>query len=161
MSERSRLPNSSRWSAVGWMERGYPQANAARRINVFRIVKHHDREWLAYLGQGNTFPEPDSDELLYSLQTSPDSHWRAIQDVCSSRENEASDTINPILLKDTVTKGGTLTGMKYRNKILDPYVHPYASAIGNYFILMEDNARPHRAGIVEECREGLGLERIK
>ncbi|GFX31412.1 DDE_3 domain-containing protein [Trichonephila clavipes] len=63
-----------------------------------------DREGPAYHGQENTFPGPDSDGLLYSLQTSPDSHLRAIQDVCSSGGNEALDIINPTLLKDTVTE---------------------------------------------------------
>ncbi|GFX62535.1 uncharacterized protein TNCV_1006081 [Trichonephila clavipes] len=37
--------------------------------------------------------------------------------------------------------------------MLDPYVRPYAAAIGNDFILMDDNARPHRARIVEEYLE--------
>ncbi|GFT57000.1 transposable element Tcb2 transposase [Trichonephila clavipes] len=55
--------------------------------------------------------------------------------------------------------GGTLTGVRYRDEILDPYVHPYAVAIGNDFILMDDNARPHRAVIVDEYLEGL--ERIE
>ncbi|GFX50535.1 DDE_3 domain-containing protein [Trichonephila clavipes] len=63
-----------------------------------------DREGPAYLGQENTFTGPDSDGLLYSLQTSPDSHWRAIQNVCSAGENEAPDIIYPTLLKDTVTE---------------------------------------------------------
>ncbi|GFX95882.1 transposable element Tcb2 transposase [Trichonephila clavipes] len=48
-----------------------------------------------------------------------------------------------------VFHGGTVTGLRYRDEILDPYVRPYAAAIGNDFILMDDNARPHRAGIVE------------
>ncbi|GFX10550.1 DDE_3 domain-containing protein [Trichonephila clavipes] len=63
-----------------------------------------DREGPAYLGQVNTFPGPDSDGLLYSLQTSSDSLWRAIQDICSSGGNEAADIINPTLLKDTIIK---------------------------------------------------------
>ncbi|GFW43649.1 transposable element Tcb2 transposase [Trichonephila clavipes] len=33
--------------------------------------------------------------------------------------------------------------------------------IGNDFILMDDNARPHRARIVEEYLEDLGLERME
>ncbi|GFV45897.1 transposable element Tcb2 transposase [Trichonephila clavipes] len=37
-------------------------------------------------------------------------------------------------------QGGTLTSVKYRDEILEPYVRPYAGAIGNYFILMDDNA---------------------
>ncbi|GBL95542.1 Kinesin-like protein KIF11 [Araneus ventricosus] len=40
-----------------------------------------------------------------------------------------------------VFHGGTLTGVRYHDEILDPY----AGAIGNDFILMDDNARPHRA----------------
>ncbi|GFX99650.1 DDE_3 domain-containing protein [Trichonephila clavipes] len=63
-----------------------------------------DREGPTYLGQENTFPGSDSDGPLYSIQTSLDSHWRAIQDVCSSGVSEAPDIINPTLLKDTVTE---------------------------------------------------------
>ncbi|GFW90941.1 transposable element Tcb2 transposase [Trichonephila clavipes] len=48
-----------------------------------------------------------------------------------------------------VFHGGTVTGLRYWDEILDPYVRPYAAAIGNDFILMDDNARPHRARIVE------------
>ncbi|GFX74792.1 transposable element Tcb2 transposase [Trichonephila clavipes] len=43
----------------------------------------------------------------------------------------------------------------------DPYVRPYAAAIGKDFILMDDNARPHRARIVEEYLEDHGLERME
>ncbi|GFT91545.1 transposable element Tcb2 transposase [Trichonephila clavipes] len=60
-----------------------------------------------------------------------------------------------------VFHGGTVTGLRYRDEILDPYVRPYAAAIGNDFILMDDNARPHRAGIVEEYLEDHGLERME
>ncbi|GFU35153.1 HTH_Tnp_Tc3_2 domain-containing protein [Trichonephila clavipes] len=38
MSQRRRLPNSLRWRAVGWMEMGLLQADAARRLNVSRSV---------------------------------------------------------------------------------------------------------------------------
>ncbi|GFY30130.1 transposable element Tc3 transposase [Trichonephila clavipes] len=60
-----------------------------------------------------------------------------------------------------VFHGGTVTGLRYRDEILDPYVRPYAAAIGNDFILMDDNARPHRARIVEEDLEDHGLERME
>ncbi|GFV44400.1 DDE_3 domain-containing protein [Trichonephila clavipes] len=63
-----------------------------------------DREGPTYLEQGNTFPGPDSNGLLYSLQMRPDSQWKANQEVCSSGGNEAPDIINPTLLKDKVTK---------------------------------------------------------
>ncbi|GFY27490.1 transposable element Tcb2 transposase [Trichonephila clavipes] len=60
-----------------------------------------------------------------------------------------------------VFHGGTVTGLRYRDEILDPYVRPYAAAIGNDFILMDDNARPYRARIVEEYLEDHGLERME
>ncbi|GFU92797.1 transposable element Tcb2 transposase [Trichonephila clavipes] len=56
-----------------------------------------------------------------------------------------------------VFHGGTLTGLRCRDETLDPYVRPYAAAIGNDFILMDDNARPHRARIVEEYLEDHGF----
>ncbi len=54
-----------------------------------------------------------------------------------------------------------MTGVRYRDDILVLYVCPYFGAIGNYFILMDDNARPHRAVVVEEYLEGLSLERME
>ncbi|GFW22191.1 transposable element Tc3 transposase [Trichonephila clavipes] len=60
-----------------------------------------------------------------------------------------------------VFHGGTVTGLRYRDEILDQYVRPYAAAIANDFILMDDNARPHRARIVEEYLDDHGLERME
>ncbi|GBL74568.1 hypothetical protein AVEN_235482-1 [Araneus ventricosus] len=57
-----------------------------------------------------------------------------------------------------VFHGGTLTGVRYRDEILDPYVRPYADAIGNDFILMDDNARPYRFVVVEDYIKGHGFE---
>ena len=35
-------------------------------------------------------------------------------------------------------------------EILDPCVCQYASAIGNGFVLMDDNVQPHRAAVMED-----------
>ncbi|GFY16019.1 transposable element Tcb2 transposase [Trichonephila clavipes] len=43
---------------------------------------------------------------------------------------------------------GTLTGRRYADEILRPYVIPYAVAIGDSFVFQDDNARPHRARLV-------------
>ena len=40
-----------------------------------------------------------------------------------------------------VVENGTLTAVRYCNKILDQFVRPYADAIGPEFILMDDYAR--------------------
>ena len=39
----------------------------------------------------------------------------------------------------------TFTALRYCNAILDQFVRPYVGAIGPEFILMDDNAHPHRA----------------
>jgi hypothetical protein len=51
-----------------------------------------------------------------------------------------------------------LTGIRYRDEIHAPIVRLYAGAIGDDFILMDDNARPHRASIDNEY---LQRERIE
>ena len=40
-----------------------------------------------------------------------------------------------------VIDNGTLMALRYVNEILDVYVRPYARAVGDNFILMDDNAR--------------------
>ena len=55
---------------------------------------------------------------------------------------------------------GNLTGIRYRDEVLDPIVRPYAGAIGDDFILMDDNARPHRARVVTDHLETETIERM-
>ena len=43
---------------------------------------------------------------------------------------------------------GTLAAVRYITDILEPYVVLYAHYIGDSFILMHDNARPHKAQCV-------------
>ena len=52
-----------------------------------------------------------------------------------------------------VIENGTLTALRYYNEILDQFVRPYAVAIGREFILMDDNARPHRAHVTNAYLE--------
>ncbi|GFT58307.1 HTH_Tnp_Tc3_2 domain-containing protein [Trichonephila clavipes] len=51
MSERSRLPDSLRSRAVGWMEMGLSQADAARRFNVSHSVVR--RLWNQYQSEAS------------------------------------------------------------------------------------------------------------
>ncbi|GFU77019.1 transposable element Tcb2 transposase [Trichonephila clavipes] len=47
-----------------------------------------------------------------------------------------------------IIRDGPLTARRYRDEILRPIVVPYAAAIGDDFILMDNNCRPHRANLV-------------
>lgn len=52
-----------------------------------------------------------------------------------------------------------MLGVRYRNEIIDPYVLQDSDDIGIYFILMDDNARPHWDVAVEYNLKGHVLER--
>ena len=64
--------------------------------------------------------------------------------------NERTDLI--------VIAGGSLTGVRYRDEVLRPVVVPIARAIGQNFILMQDNARAHIARVAMDFLENEGIE---
>ena len=56
------------------------------------------------------------------------------------------------LLQLTVVNG-TLNSQKYRDEILEPVVRPFLnSPEGQNMVLQDDNARPHRARIIEDYK---------
>ncbi|GFW36206.1 transposable element Tcb1 transposase [Trichonephila clavipes] len=66
------------------------------------------------------------------------------------------DRCNPYIIRD-----GPLTASRYRDEILRPIVVPYAAAIGDDFILMDDNCRPHRSNLVEDFLFEEGIVRME
>uniref|UniRef100_A0A803J6K9 Tc1-like transposase DDE domain-containing protein n=1 Tax=Xenopus tropicalis TaxID=8364 RepID=A0A803J6K9_XENTR len=54
--------------------------------------------------------------------------------------------------------GGSLTAIRYRDEILRPLVRPYAGAVGPGFLLMQDNARPHVAGVCQQFLQDEGID---
>ena len=57
-------------------------------------------------------------------------------------------------------RNGALTALRYRDEILHLVVRLFAAAIGPNFILMDDNARPHRAHVVQEYLQRETIERM-
>lgn len=60
-----------------------------------------------------------------------------------------------------VMRGQTMNAQRYLDDVLRPIVLPYAGAIGPDFVLMDDNARPHRARVVNQFLEEQGIERME
>ncbi|GFX86265.1 transposable element Tcb2 transposase [Trichonephila clavipes] len=60
-----------------------------------------------------------------------------------------------------IIRYGSLTARRYMDEILRPIVVPYAAAIGDDFILMDDNCRPHRANLVEGFLFEEGIVRME
>ncbi|GFV82714.1 transposable element Tcb2 transposase [Trichonephila clavipes] len=248
MSQRRRLPNSLRWRAVGWMEMGLSQADAARRLNVRpvpgrpRATTPAEDRFLALSARRRrttTVPQLVADHFqasgrrisattvrnrlhnagLYTRRpvvcvplngrqrrnrlcwarehvSWTQQQWASVLFTDEYRFTMESDSGRLLIWREQRTRyhqsntverhsyrgggilvwagislgghtnlhvfhGGTVTGLRYRDEILDPYVRPYAAAIGNDLILMDDNARPHRARIVEEYLEDHCLERME
>ncbi|GFV32916.1 transposable element Tcb2 transposase [Trichonephila clavipes] len=60
-----------------------------------------------------------------------------------------------------IIRDGPLTARRYRDEILRPIVVNYVAAIGDDFILMDNNCRPHRANLVEDFLFESGIVRIE
>ncbi|GFV26136.1 transposable element Tc3 transposase [Trichonephila clavipes] len=54
----------------------------------------------------------------------------------------------------------TMTGHIYRDVILEQHVRLFRGAMGAEFLFMNDNARPHRANIVDECLQSEDITRF-
>ncbi|UYV74889.1 hypothetical protein LAZ67_12001692 [Cordylochernes scorpioides] len=59
-----------------------------------------------------------------------------------------------------IFRQGTLTGQRYRDEILAAYVMPQALEMGENFLLMDDNARPHRTGVVDTFLQNHAIARM-
>ncbi len=57
-----------------------------------------------------------------------------------------------------VIDGGTLTAVRYRDEVVEPVVRPFAGALGQDFVLMHDNARPHTARVAQAYLEQEGID---
>ncbi|GFY25191.1 transposable element Tcb2 transposase [Trichonephila clavipes] len=55
----------------------------------------------------------------------------------------------------------TMTGQIYRDVILEQHVRLFRGAMGAEFLFMDDNARPHRANIVDECLQSEDITRME
>ncbi|GFW81023.1 DDE_3 domain-containing protein [Trichonephila clavipes] len=53
-----------------------------------------------------------------------------------------------------------MTGHIYRDVILEQHVRLFRGAMGAEFLLMDDNAGPHRANIVDECLQSEDITRM-
>lgn len=59
-----------------------------------------------------------------------------------------------------IVENGTLTAARYVQEIVEEHVLPHALFIGDTFVLMHDNARPHTARCVNEYLSEVGIARM-
>ncbi|GFW58401.1 transposable element Tcb1 transposase [Trichonephila clavipes] len=58
---------------------------------------------------------------------------------------------------DLYVQSVTMTGHIYGDIILEQHVRLFRGAMGNEFLFMDDNARPHPANIVDECLQSENI----
>ncbi|GFV59615.1 transposable element Tc3 transposase [Trichonephila clavipes] len=114
-----------------------------------------------------------SDESRFSLQS--DSRWTLIWRAPGARYHQ-ENTIERhryggagwivwggIILgfrTDLHVQSVTTTGHIYQNVILEQHVRLFRGTMGTEFLFMDDNARPHRANIVDECLQSDDITRM-
>jgi hypothetical protein len=59
---------------------------------------------------------------------------------------------------DLVVVPGRLNAMNYIENILEDHMVPAAYGVGQNFILMQDNAKPHTAGITRKFLQERGIQ---
>ncbi|GFT33635.1 transposable element Tcb2 transposase [Trichonephila clavipes] len=55
---------------------------------------------------------------------------------------------------------GSVTAQRYRDEVLEPYVHLLRGAVGPDFIFMDDNAPCHRAVLIDDFLETENIQRM-
>ncbi len=66
------------------------------------------------------------------------------------------DTCTSLQVIDT----GSVNAHRYRQEILEPYGRLFRGPVGHEFLFMDDNARPHRACLVDEYLESEDIHRM-
>ncbi|GFS71420.1 DDE_3 domain-containing protein [Trichonephila clavipes] len=91
---------------------------------------------------------------LFSCRMSPGLASKAIVDAFSFGEKPELIFFHDTSVKEMHTDQAV-------DDILDAYVRPYARAIGDAFVLQEDNMRLHRARIVDAYLEQETIQRMQ
>ncbi|GFY03691.1 transposable element Tcb2 transposase [Trichonephila clavipes] len=143
---------------------------ARRPMVCVRLTSRHRRDRRVWATEHVNWRRNEWSNVLFSDESRFSVHpnnsrifiWRK----CGSRNNPASvhESVTfggeGVLLYGGISidgrtdlyiiRVGPLTARRYSDEILRPIVVPYAAAIGDDFILMDDNCRPHRANLVED-----------
>ncbi|GFV09522.1 transposable element Tcb2 transposase [Trichonephila clavipes] len=186
MSQRSHLTDSEAWRVVGRLEGGQTHAEVAQAIGVSQtLMARRHRNMNAILLQqhlrsatGTTVSTQTVRNRLHGVGLYARRPWR----IFIWRDRGSRN--NPAFVHESVRfcGGGVLvyggiyidgrtdlciirdvplTARRYKDEILRPIVVLYAAAIGDDFILKDDNYRPHRANLVEDFLFEEGIVRME
>ncbi|GFV45398.1 transposable element Tcb2 transposase [Trichonephila clavipes] len=181
MSQQSHLTDSEAWRVVGRLEGGQTQVEVAQAIGVSQSVI--SRIWNRFLetesagrrpGQSRrqaTTPNEDRFLVLTAQRhrnmnaTFLQEHLRSATGTTVSTQTVQNRLHGVGLYARRPLVCVRLTSRHRRNRredeILRPIVVPYAAAIRDDFILMDDNSRSHPANLVEDSLFKEGIVRME
>ncbi|GBM93371.1 Transposable element Tcb2 transposase [Araneus ventricosus] len=182
-SDLSRLLSSARGTTVSWQtvyrRLGHIGLYARRPVRCVPLTATHCRLRLSWSREHALWTPQQwscvmfSDESRFSLQS--DSRRTFIWRAPGTRYHQ-ENTIERhryggagwlawggIILgsrTDLHVQSVTMTGHIYRDVILEQHVRLFRGAMGAEFLFMDDNARPHRANIVDEYLQSEDITRM-
>ncbi|GFU85195.1 transposable element Tcb2 transposase [Trichonephila clavipes] len=149
MSQRSHLTDSEAWRVVGRLEGGQTLDEVAQAIGVSQSVI--SKIWTLFWRLEVQAEDQDKRIFIWRDRGSRNNSAFVHESV---RFGGGGVLVYGGISIDGCTdlyiiRDGPLTARRYRDEILRPIVVPYAAAIGDDFILMDDNCRPHCANLVK------------
>ncbi|GFW38266.1 transposable element Tcb2 transposase [Trichonephila clavipes] len=175
MSQQSHLTDSEAWRVVGRLEGGQTLADVAQAIGVSQMLmarKH--RNMNATLLQQHLRSAAGTTVSPQTVRN-PAPWCRSVCSPSNDKRRifiwrDGGSRNNPAFVIESVRFGGRgvfvyggisidgctdlsiirdgpLTASRFREEIIRPIVVTYATAIRDYFILMDDNCRPHRVNL--------------
>ncbi|GFU38487.1 transposable element Tc3 transposase [Trichonephila clavipes] len=159
MAQRKHLDDFSRGRIIGRLECRRTQMEVSEALGIAQSVI--SRLWQRFQDDGNVsrcYSTGVTSELQRQMRTGIFGRY------CQKKQTEHS--IRPVssalfsYRTDQHVQSVTVTGHIYRDVILELYVRLFRGAMGAEFLFMDDNARPHRANIVNEYLQSEDITRV-
>ncbi|GFW31895.1 transposable element Tc3 transposase [Trichonephila clavipes] len=144
MAQRKHLNDFLRGRIIGRLECRRTQLEVSEELRIAQSVI--SRLWQRF--------QDDAPGTRYHQENTPERHryggagwlvWERI--ILGSRT-------------DLHTQSVTMTGHIYRDVILEQHVRLFRGAMGAEFVFMDDNVRPRRANIIDECLQSEDIFRM-
>ncbi|GFX78564.1 transposable element Tcb2 transposase [Trichonephila clavipes] len=152
MAQRKHLDDFLRGRIIGRLECGRTQQEVSEELGIAQSVI--SRLWFSL----------QSDSRRTLIWRAPGTRYHQENIIERHRYGGAGWLVwGGIILgfrTDLHVQSVTMTGHIYRDVILEQHVRLSRGAMGAEFLFMDDNARPHRANIVEECLQSEDIIRM-
>ncbi|GFU82188.1 transposable element Tcb2 transposase [Trichonephila clavipes] len=126
---------------------------ASRPVVYVPLTKQHRTARLQWCREHHNWTEQDWGHAYYSQMREKDRYPTCSIIVWAGIMINGRTRIH-------VVANGTMTGQRYIDKVLLPHVSLFRGAVGDKFVLMNDNATCHRTLAVQDCLDSEGIQRL-